>query len=80
MAENRDKPDSGGAAYIARQFVENLRQTYDAQAQDIKDNRDEITELRVSFANLTGKLAIITIFVSLLVSGIVTFIIQALRH
>ena len=42
MPEDKDKPGSGGARYIAEQFVANLKDLYAGQQDDIKRLRDVV--------------------------------------
>lgn len=72
------KPDSGGAAFIARQFVDNLRKILDEQHDDIASNRKDITDLRIAFAHLTGKLAVVVAIVSIVVSALVAVLVRVL--
>ncbi len=83
-----NRPDSGGARFIAERFIASMKELMDERYDETKRLRDvtipdlqkKVENLQTSFANLMGRLAIITIIVSLLVSGIVTFIVQALRN
>ena len=86
MDENT-KPDSGGAAFIAKRYVESLRETLDEHRNDINQMRDntipglraDLTNLRIAFANLQGRLAIVAIVASIVVSALVTLLGKLVR-
>jgi hypothetical protein len=85
VAENT-KPDSGGAAYIAKRYVESLRETLDEHREeitqlrnvDLPKLREDLTNTRLALANLTGRLAVIAGLVSIVVSAAVAVVVKLL--
>lgn len=93
MSENT-KADSGGARYIAEQFVKQMKELMDERFDEVKRLRDvtipdverdikelgkKVEAMQSSIANLLGRLAIIAFIAAVLATALVNYLFQTLK-